>query len=329
MTILALQFFSRISVCYGVSMRFQKRDGYILQAIYINDGVVAKRHLKELFWPDKTWRAMELRLSKLREKAYIDWPNREHYKKNPIPEPVCWLGLQGADYITGLYGVEMGIPKRGTETQLRSFQKDLRKHGIRWVREPRWSLLRHDIAIVDFRLAVEKAVSELRSLSLEKWFPESEFRSTTDVISYKTRSRNGYWKNKRKGVVPDAYFEIVDETRRNKGELHRARFLLELDMSTHDNLRFGREKVLPGVAYIKSKEFKARFGDNNGYWLVVTNGGERRLRNLMDQTKNKTGCSSRLFFFTSLDHLDEDNLLTSPIWRQADRDDQRSLFYLS
>lgn len=321
-----MEFLSRFSVCYGVYMRFQKRDGYILQAIYNNDGVMAKRHLKELFWPDKTWRAMEQRLSKLRQRGYIDWPNKEHYKTNPIPEPVCWLGLQGAHYVAGISSVDVGIPKNITENQIRSFQRELRKYGIRWVREPRWSLLRHDIAIVDFRLAVGKAVGELKSFSLEKWIPESEFRSNTDVILYKIKSRNGYLKNKRKGVVPDAYFEIVDERRRAEGELHRARFLLELDMSTHDNLSFGREKALPGVAYIKSREYKARFGHNSGYWLVVTSGGKVRLRNLMRQTGNITGSSANLFFFTSLIHMDVGNVLTSPIWLQTEQDAPRSLF---
>jgi hypothetical protein len=268
---------------------------------------------------------MEQRLSKLRQMGYIDWPNKEHYKNNPIPEPVCWLGLQGADYIAGLKGVDVAFPKSGNENQLRSFQNDLRKQGIRWVREPRWSLLRHDIAIVDFRLAVEKAVGELNFLSLEKWIPESEFRSNTDVISYKIKNRDGYLKNKRKGVVPDAYFEIIDERRRAKGEMHRARFLLELDMSTHDNLSFGREKALPGVAYVNSKEYKARFGHNSGHWLVVTSGGDVRLGNLMRQTDIKAGNSANLFFFTSLDKIEEVNVLTTSMWFQSDQDAPRSL----
>jgi hypothetical protein len=78
-------------MCYRLCMRFQKRAGEILQAIYHNDGVLAMRHLKELFWPDKTLRAMEQRLPQLHKIGSVDWPNNNQYKTNPIPEPVCWL----------------------------------------------------------------------------------------------------------------------------------------------------------------------------------------------------------------------------------------------
>jgi len=236
------------------------------------------------------------------------------------------LGWKGVDYVAGKSGVRIENPKRDNENQMREFQKELRKQGIRWVREPRWSLLRHDLAVIDFRFAIEKAVGELQTLSLKKWLPESVFRSNLDAVTYKIKDRDGNLKSMKKGVCPDAYFEIFDETLRAEGELHRVRFLLELDMSTHDNLRFGREKAVPGVAYIKSKVFKSRFGNNNGYWLVVTNGGQRRLRNLMRQAEEKTGDHAKLFFFTSLDNLYRGNVLTSPIWQQVDREAPMSLF---
>jgi len=307
-------------------VRFQQRDGDILQTIYENDGVMAKRHLKNKFWPDKSSRSMEQRLSKLFKAGYLLWPNREHYKIYPIPEPICWFGWRGIDYLAAKNGIRIERPKSNNENQLREFQKELRKQGIRWVREPRWSLLRHDLAVNDFRFAIEKAVGEIKTLSMEKWVQESKFRSKMDAVAYKIKYKNGKFKSMKKGICPDSYFEIVDEKLRSTGELYRARFLLELDMSTHDNLRFGREKAIPGVAYIKSKEFKTRFGYNNGYWLIVTNGGHRRLRNLMRQTEEKTGDHAKLFFFTSLDNLGRGNILTSPIWQQVDRQDPNPLF---
>ena len=57
----------------STGMRFQERDGEILQAIYERDGVMAKRQLKTLFWPEKTDRAMEKRLTKLYRLGYLDW----------------------------------------------------------------------------------------------------------------------------------------------------------------------------------------------------------------------------------------------------------------
>ena len=41
-------------------------------------------------------------------------------------------------------------------------------------------------------------------------------------------------------------------------------------MRTEDNPRFGEEKVLPGIAYVRSEVYAQRFGDKSGRWLVVT-----------------------------------------------------------
>ena len=40
-------------------MRFQERDGEILRAIYENEGVLAKRHIWQLYWKNAGVRAME------------------------------------------------------------------------------------------------------------------------------------------------------------------------------------------------------------------------------------------------------------------------------
>lgn len=313
--------FGRADVIRFLYMIFQKRDGVILNAIYENDGVLAKRHLKKMFWVDKSWRAMEQRLKKLFIVGYISWPNREQYKIYPIPEPVCWLGWKGALYVAGKNGVKVQPPNNQNENQLRLYQKHLMDSGVRWVREPRWSLLRHDLTIVDFRLAMERSVGFLSSLLIEHWLPESEFRSNMDKVQTTIKTRNGKMIQVEKGVCPDAYFEVVDESRRLVGEAHRARFLLEIDMGTHDETSFGREKAAPGVAYIKSPDFKTRFGNNTGHWLIVTAGGDRRLKNLIRTTKEITGQDSNVFFFTTLDRISADNLLTSPIWWQAGQKD--------
>jgi hypothetical protein len=300
-------------------MKFQKRDKYIVQTIYSHDGVVAKRHLKMLFWPGKTQRAMEQRLAVLHHERYIDWPTLEQRRTKPIPEPICWLGWRGAIYMAGILGVDVQPPTSENENQKRLLQKILRKQGINWVREPRWSLLAHDLVVTDFRLAVQKSVDEIQQLSLKRWVTESTFRSQTDVVIYEYLSRK-----RRKGVCPDGYFEIVDEKRKSQGLPHKARFLLEIDMATHDNPSFGREKILPGVAYIKSREYKTRFGCNNGHWLIVTS-GKRRMQNLIDQTKEKAKQDASIFFFTTLDELNSGNVMTSLLWWQETKDKPTSL----
>lgn len=65
---------------------------------------------------------------------------------------------------------------------------------------------------------------------------------------------------------------------------HLIRYLLEIDRSTEDNPRFLREKILPGLAYVKSQAYTDRFGHRSGRWLVVTT-GERHLANMLSQAE--------------------------------------------
>jgi len=304
-------------MCDGDDMKFQERDRQILQAIYNNDGVLAKRHLKAIFWPGKTWRAMERRLSRLHSAGYIAWPTLGQRKLFPIPEPVCWLGWQGALIMAGWYGLSVEPPKGSGENQLRVFHKRLRDQGIYWVREPRWSFLAHDLAVADFRLAAERGLRQLPNYTLEVWLPESRFRIAPDVITYMAKKGNGKTVRLKKAVLPDAYFEILDEDRRRSGAPNKARFLLEIDMGTHDHPSFAREKTVPGVAYIQSPAYKERFGCNSGHWLVVTNGDERRLRNLMQHTLEKVSLRASLFYFTRLETIATHNVFKDRAWWQA------------
>jgi hypothetical protein len=230
-------------------------------------------------------------------------------------------------FIAGLLGVEIKPPAKDNENQLRKYQMQLRKNGIHWVREPRWSMLRHDLAIIDFRMAVQKSIDQLRGFTLHKWVPESTFRTDTDKITYTLQGGDGNVRTTEKGVCPDAYFEIVNQERRAKNEPHKIRLLLELDMATHDNPSFGREKVAPGVAYLWSKQYKNRFGGNGGRWLVVTGGGERRLKNMVDQIRKQAGGYAHLFLLTTLDSVLNSDPFIDPIWRQASKDN--ALFLLS
>ena len=305
-------------------MRFQERDGAMLKTTYEYGGVIARRHLKCMFFPDTTLRALQKRLAKLVNNGYLARPTIHQRKTQPIPEPVYWLDWKGIIWVAGQNNIAVSPPANTGENQMRRLAKQLRDQGIRWLREPRWLQLAHDLAVVDFRLAVEKAVSELPTLSLEEWRHESEFRSVGETIEYKLRGEDGMVKQVKKRVYPDSYFVVVDKQRLAQGLLARARFLLELDNATHPNTRFGREKVAPGLAYIKSPEYKARFGDNSGRWLVVTT-GRIRVRNLMRQTQQAGRTEARIFLFTTFDQLKTGNILTEPVWWQVGREEPIAL----
>lgn len=278
-----------------------------------------------MFWPKASWRAMEMRLSVLYHNGYINWPDEKQRRTQPIPEPIVWLGWRGAVWVAGQYGIEVEAPTKNTEYQLRIFSRRLREQGFRWLREPRWIQLSHDLSVIDFRMAVEVGVAQYPHLTLEEWIPEGSWLSDHDVIEYEYAGRGGEIQQKKKGVRPDGYFSIVDHKRQIKGSAVRSRFLLEIDMSTHPNPRFGREKAVPGVAYIRSPEYKERFGYLSGRWLVVTT-GEVRMQHIMRQTKRDTGTDARVFLFTTFYHLKTANVLTDSIWYQVGRSDPISLF---
>lgn len=306
-------------------MRFQGRDEEILQSIYSFGGVLAKRQLQMMFWPDKSARAMEKRLSKLYRSGYLGWPSQEQWRKHPIPEPVCWLGWKGALSVAHRLGIDIATLSSGNENQLRKLQISLRAQGFHWLREPRWIQLEHDLKVADFRMMVEKAIQNSPGLVLAGWLPERVFRSHMDVVECNVEGRDGKTKVLKKGVCPDAYFVIEDTRRLISGESHRARFLLELDMATHDNPSFGLEKVAPGAAYIRSSAYKKRFGYNSGRWLIVTTADQRRLKNLMGQTERVAGSVARLFLFSTWQEMREKILLSAPIWWKVGESVPKSL----
>jgi len=177
---------------------------------------------------------------------------------------------------------------------------------VRWLREPRWSQLAHDIAVNDFRMTVEAAVARWPSLSLESWVPEGDFLSQMDSVAVHGLAR-------RKGIRPDGFFILANHLRQIDNSPAKARFLLELDNSTHPLSRFGREKALSGLAYIHSQQYRERFGYNSGRWLVVCK-SRARLMNLKGQTEKVLGQQAKLFLFTTIAEVQPHSVLSAPIW---------------
>ena len=307
-------------------MHFQPRDGDILRAIYTYDGVLSREQLKAMFWADKSWRAMEKRLSLLYHQGYLDWPSYHHWRTRPIPKPICWLGWRGILWLAGEQGHHLEVPDQPSENQLRQLAKDLRGLGIRWLREPRWSQLAHDLNIVDVRLKIEQGVKNTQTLRLEPWVCEGEFMTRMDTVDYALKLGDGPMRKRTKGVRPDGYFVAVDTEREAQSLPCRARFLLEVDMATHDLNSFGAEKIAAGLAYVQSPAYLARFGANSGRWLVVAM-ARRRMEHLLQQTRLVLhGDNVHVFLFTTFERLYSANPLTAAIWWQADSGQPVSLF---
>jgi len=227
----------------------------------------------------------------LYQHKYVNRPGLDERRR--LPEMIYWLDKRGAEYVASLEG-----------TALQDFS---------WRKEPRWFQVEHDLAVNDFRLDLEEACRNNPQMILENWIAESEFWAYPDKITYAYNESQ-----LKRNIRSDGFFML------RTGE-HRLHYLLEIDRSTEDNPRFLREKILPGLAYLRSKVYEDRFGHRSGRWLVVTT-GERRMRNMLSQARK--GDAKGLFYFTTYDKVKVDTILLSPIWQRVDRDSPVPLVFI-
>lgn len=271
-------------------MHLMARDRHILEAIHAYDGMMGDYQIRRLFFTGE--RQTRGRLSLLYHNGYLNRPNRK--QRASLDCMVYWLVRRGAAEVAGLAGTPANM--------------------FRWRRQPRWSQVRHDLAVNDIRIAVTEACDRQPDLTLQEWIPEGVFWSYPDTAHYTNRHKR---KLKRR-VIPDGFFVV-------KYRDYNSRLLLEVDMSTEDNPRFGREKVLPGIAYVRSDTFAKRFGYRSGRWLVVTT-GEQRMLNLKQQAERIGGNDARLFYFTTFARVYAAPIFTESIWLRGGTTNYQPLF---
>lgn len=266
-----------------------ERDTHVLEAIHAYDGVLSFSQIQRLFFSGKS--QAERRLMLLYQHKFVNRPS--FYQRRLLPEMIYWLDRRGAELVASLTGASL--------------------HESGWRKEPRWFQVEHDLAVNDFRLDLQEACAKDKSVSLESWIPESEFWAYPDKVTYKYNDQE-----MKRNIRPDGFF-ILTTT------VHRLRYLLEIDRSTEDNPRFLREKILPGLAYIRSKAYEDRFGHRSGRWLVVTT-GPKRLSNMLRQAHRAD--AKGLFYFTTFTDVTPQTILLSPIWQRADRAEPVPLLFI-
>ncbi len=272
------------------TMRMMPRDARILEAIQAFDGVLSDEQIKRLFFTGMS--QVQFRMRLLYQNGYVARPDRR--RRASIPRMVFWLTEQGAAYIAGLSG-----------TPLQEFS---------YRHEPKWLQLTHDLAVNDVRITVMEACLSSPDTVLEEWIPQSFFWAYPDRVEFQLLDG----KQARRFVRPDGYAVV-------KHGSYVARLLLELDRATEHNPRFGIEKVIPGIAYIRSDGYRKRFGFNSGKWLVITT-SERRLQNMKRASERVAGSNAGLFYFTTLDRVAADTLFSAPIWYRGGEEKPLSLF---
>lgn len=261
-------------------VQLTKRDLQIFEKLHAFDNVMSAQQIQRSFFSGE--RAAKRRLSLLFHGGYLQRSDRQQHAQ--VGSIVYWLDRKAAQQLAELKRVPFG--------------------EFKYRQDPRWSLVRHDLIVNDFRLDVVEAAKAHTEIELEQWVPGGEFWAHPDTVEYPASSDDDTL-IKRK-VRPDGFFVLVHSG-------YRQRLLLEIDMSTEDNPRFGREKVRPGIAYLRSQAYKDRFGYRSGRWLVVTT-GDRRLGNMKRQTEVVGRNAAGVFHFTTFDRVGAGTVLTKPIW---------------
>ena len=273
-------------------MRLTDRDKEVLETIYAFDGMMSLKHIDCLFYSGKGRTQSRQRLRTLFANRYLQMPDAQTIHRVPLGETVYWLDRRGAEVVAAKYGVTM--------------------EELGWRRHPRWSWIEHDLAVNNVRIHIRQACANSPDLTLRPWVPETDFLANPDTVSFKDRNGKSY----KRQVRPDGFFLII-RRRPDRPNPEGFAFLLEVDMATHSNSSFERNKARAGLAYLKSEAYQKRFGLQYGRWLVVTT-TQMRLENLLRRTEQAGG--TELFYFTTFDHLKDASahsanaVLTEPLW---------------
>ena len=269
--------YARVDAASLPPMRLTDRDKRILETVHAYDGVMADEQIGRLFFTGTTQRRVRTML--LYQHGYLNRPNRR--QRAALPHMIYWLGERGAEFVAGLHG-----------TALEEFA---------WKREPRWGMIEHDLIVNDMRIAFTQACQQ-QGFQFDEWIPQGEFWAHPDKIEYSLP--DGTKATRR--IRPDGYCAIT------RGD-YTGKFLIEVDMATEDNPRIGREKILPGIAYVRSDAYKQRFGYHSGRWLFITT-SDRRLHHMKRKAEAVAANDARLFFFTTFDRVTPETLLTTAVW---------------
>lgn len=160
------------------------------------------------------------------------------------------------------------------------------------------TFIEHTLAIVDVRIAFEKAVKGNPEIEIERWLAEPLCRH-----EYEIRAEGGAWK--KEVFKPDAFIRLHHGD--NGGSFN---CFLEVDLGHTSSQQF-TEKIRMHRRYLESGLFREVYGSEDFQTLVVTT-GKRRLKHLQALVEEKCPAA---FLFSTHDALTAFLLGTMPTHR--------------
>lgn len=287
-------------------IRMTPRDDAILEMMYAFDGMMSRRQIATLFFDGKDNSSVRSRLRALVDHRYIAQPDVNQASKQPMGEWVYWLAKKGTERVVGKQG------------------RGLTRADDRYHKKPNWNTVDHPLQLNYFRIMVMQAAKANDKLELRSWVTDSQFRSWKDKVEFEDETG----KRQEQIVIPDAFF-IVAARHPTKPGWMKFGFLVELDRGNESIAkRIRPEKIVRGMAYLRSDVYTQRLGVKFGRWLMVTqyrdeSEGTKRMHNMREVADSVGGAWA--FYFTTFSQLSAGNILTGDVWLQADKDEPLSI----
>ena len=270
-------------------IRLTSRDRDLIHTVY-RYRVLRREQLERLCFPSKN--AANARLVRLYQHGYLARRRLPLEYGQGSSQWLYLLGGRGARLIAETEGVPLEqLAWRRTQNHVSTL------------------FLEHTLMVNDLRICVRLACDR-SAHEIEHWLTEAQLRAQRDHVWIETGRGN----RRRVALVPDAYCVLSDGVR-------RARFFFEADRATESNGRW-RQKVEAYLRYVRSGQYRQRYGSDCLRVLVVTT-GEKRLGNLL-RTTDQAGAKG-LLWFTTLDQVAPQTVLGGAIWRVPGRPTPRVL----
>jgi hypothetical protein len=273
-------------------MRLTPRDIALVDAIY-RYRVLRRDQAQQLFFPSKNTANQRLKL--LHQHGFLARRRLPVEYGQGSGQALYLLGGRGAGLVAAQLGVDVAeLGWRRTHNHVTS------------------PFLEHTLMVNDVRLAVEAAASQ-QGYQVETWLREEELKVAPDRVWVETQARQ----RRRIAIVADAYFRLSMAG-------HRACFFLEADRATETQGRWA-QKTRAYLAYIQSGAYLRRYGSRSLRILTVTT-GEKRLANLLRTTSQVCALRDRgLFWFTTLERVAPETVVSASIWQPANSTDSMPL----
>ena len=201
------------------------------------------------------------------------------------------------------------------------WRRNCASKGINWRRHYTRNIP-HDLQVIDFRLAVERAVGELPALELGDLDPGADAaRAASTACLQRLKARNGELTEERTRRHPRWRLYHHGRAKTTAGRAACWNWIWPATATAVSSMT----KFCPMPPISPAPCTVSSYGANSGRWLVVVARGERRLENLLQQMGRSPAMMRRSSSSQPLDWLQGVNVLTAPIWEQPGRSEPVAL----